>query len=491
MSLALILAAGSTSLAQDLATLVADRVEIDRDSKLIASGNVEVLYQGDRVKAQRIIYDSETETLEIEGPLSLSNPDGSTVLFASSAELSQDLQEGILTSARLVLEQQLQLAAAEINRVDGRYTQLYKTVASSCSVCEKHPVPLWQIRAEQIIHDEEERQIYFRNARFEVAGVPILYLPRLRFPDPSLERATGFLAPSLRITDELGPGIKVPYFITLGDHADLTLTPYLSTSRTTTLEARYRQAFQRGEIEFNMAVSQDDILPDDTRGYLFGEGRFELNRDFVLAFDIETVSDRGYLLDYDYSSKDRLDSEINLSRTARDTFFEASLLSLRSLRDDENNKTSPTLFSDLEFRRRFQPALIGGTGGFTLAAHTHYRSSDVDFDSDDPDDLVDGRDVSRLTLQADWRREWLARNGIVTAALADLRYDYAVINDDAEFEEPSSDFKATAGVEFRWPWVRHTAQASHVIEPVVQVLASNTDMPDVPNEESTLLELDE
>ncbi|MBM7067486.1 LPS-assembly protein LptD [Actibacterium sp. 188UL27-1] len=488
--LALIWAASGAT-AQDLATLVADRLEIAQDSRLIASGNVEVLYQGDRVKAQTITYDSENESLQIDGPLTITSADGNTVFFASSAELSQDLRNGILTSARLVLDQQLQLAATEINRVDGRYTQLYKTVASSCHVCEAHPTPLWQIRARRIIHDEEERQIYFENARFEVVGIPVLYLPRLRFPDPSLDRATGFLAPAIRTTDELGFGIKTPYFIRLGDHADLTLTPYLSTSRTTTLEARYRQAFRTGEIELNMAVSNDDIRPDDTRAYLFGEGRFDLPRDYKLSFDIETVSDRSYLLDYDYSGKDRLDSAINLARTKRDSFFEADLLVLRSLRNNEDNKTSPTVIGDLESRRRFKPAYIGGTGSFAIKAHTHYRPSDLDVDGPDDDTFVDGRDVTRLTLQTDWRSDWLTTNGMIWAAMTDLRYDYTTISDDADFEDPVGHFTGTGAVELRWPLVRYTGGASHVIEPIMQLVYSSDTSPDVPNEESTLLELDE
>ena len=48
----------------------------------------------------------------------------------------------------MVLDQQLQLAAAQIDRVDGRYTQLTRAAATSCQVCAAIAAPLWQIRAE-------------------------------------------------------------------------------------------------------------------------------------------------------------------------------------------------------------------------------------------------------------------------------------------------------------------------------------------------------
>ncbi|NCM97070.1 MAG: LPS-assembly protein LptD, partial [Rhodobacterales bacterium] len=253
--------------AQDIATLIAGRVTLAGDSTLIADGAVEVLYQGRRLRASRITYDATTDRLLIEGPIVLSDPTGSFIL-ASQADLAADLSEGVLTSARLVLNQQLQLAAAQMRRVGGRYTQLSDTVASSCQVCAAHPVPLWEIRARRVVHDQLAQQLYFDQAQMRVAGVPVFYLPHLRMPDPTLDRATGFLRPSLRTTSGLGSGVKLPYFIAIGSSRDLTLTPYLTTGNGRTLEARYRQAFRTGRVEVNGALSYDDLLPGQARGYL-------------------------------------------------------------------------------------------------------------------------------------------------------------------------------------------------------------------------------
>ncbi|MEC8794813.1 MAG: LPS-assembly protein LptD, partial [Pseudomonadota bacterium] len=151
------------------ATLIADQIRVDGLSRLVADGHVEIFYDGYRVQAGSITYDQDTDQLLIEGEIRLTSPSG-TVLTAAAAELSADLTNGILRSARLVLDQQLQLAAAQIDRIDGRYSVLSKTVASSCRVCAGQ-VPLWRIRAERIIHDEDAQQLFFDHARFEVAGV--------------------------------------------------------------------------------------------------------------------------------------------------------------------------------------------------------------------------------------------------------------------------------------------------------------------------------
>ena len=130
LALALWLAA-LPALAQDAATLVADRVFLNGNDTLTAEGAVEVLYKGLRLTASRIIYDARGETLTIEGPIMLNSGDG-TVLLASQAELSRDLRDGVLTSARMVLQDQLQLAARTIRRSDGRLTTLDRVAASSC-----------------------------------------------------------------------------------------------------------------------------------------------------------------------------------------------------------------------------------------------------------------------------------------------------------------------------------------------------------------------
>ena len=198
-------------------SLVADRVSIRSGDVLIAEGNVEVFHEGNHLRATKIVYDPGRDLLDIQGPMILISGER-TILLAENAELDPALTAGILRSARLLLDQQMQIAAAQIHRVDDRYIVLDKTVASSCQVCSEAEVPLWQIRASRIVHDQKRRQIFFDNARFEIAGVPVLYLPTLRLPDPTLKRATGFLSPSLRVTDSLGTGIKIPYFIAFGDH---------------------------------------------------------------------------------------------------------------------------------------------------------------------------------------------------------------------------------------------------------------------------------
>ncbi|MEX3315288.1 LPS-assembly protein LptD [Sulfitobacter sp. PS-8MA] len=472
------------------AVLVADRVFITRDRVLVAQGNVEAFQGETRLRASAIRYDQAKGALVIEGPIVLSEGENTTIL-ADAAELDSELQSGLLSGARMILEQQLQLAAVQINRVEGRYSQLYKAAVTSCKVCEDGEAPLWQIRAKRVVHDELAQQLYFDEAQFLIKTVPIFYLPRLRLPDPTLDRATGVLTPTVRSTSQLGVGLKLPYFIKMGDHRDLTLTPYLS-SETRTMEFRYRQAFTAGRIEFNGAITRDELQPDDTRGYLFGDGRFDLRRDYKLYFGIETTSDRSYLSDYGYSDADRLTSELTVSRARRDEYTRASLLNYQSLRDGDINDNLPTLVLDGEYQKRYFPARFGGELRLSLEAHSHRRASDLSTDGPDPDSIVDGRDVSRLNGDIDWMRHLTFANGMVSDLQLGTSFGLFNIAQDANFTPRHSDIVPKVAAALRYPMQRReTGGAVQQLEPLVQLAWTGGDRLDIPNEESTLVEYDE
>ena len=472
------------------AVLVADRVWLEGKTRLIASGNVEALYDDVRIKAARISYDRTSDRLSIEGPITITQGEDVLVL-ADAAEMDPAWQNGLLSGARMVLNQQVQLAAHQLSRINGRYSQLYKASVTSCRVCDNGRPPLWQIRARRVIHDQIAQQLYFEDAQIRVMDVPIFYLPRLRLPDPTLARATGFLIPKIAGNSELGTGIKIPYFIRLGDHRDLTLAPFLSAN-TRTVELRYRQAFRNGRIRFSGALSQDNLTTRDYRGYLFGEGLFNLKRDFKLSFGLELVSDKTYLVDYDYSDKDRLDSEIAITRVRRDEYIRGALVNYHTLRVGEDISTMPAIIGDLAYERRFFPPRLGGELRFSAGLHSHYRYSRSGIDGPDADSIVDGRDVTRLEAEALWLRNWTIGPGLRAGFQIGVAVDQVFTGDDLSRPARAAQVTPMTAFSLRWPWRKTTRNgAIHVIEPMVQLAWSGGSTPNVANDESTRVEFDE
>ncbi len=448
-----------------------------------------VWHQGARLVADRIVVDGDSGDLTIEGPIHLSrpgaaDPETDAILIADSAQLDSELQDGIVLGARLVLARELQLASTRLERrEDGRISQLDNVVASSCRSARPIRRPCGRSRPQHHPRRRHAADHLRPPAAARLRRAAGLCAFRVTAPDPSVERRSGFLRPEIRTTSGLGFGVKLPYFQTLGDSTDLTVTPYVSESRTRTLELRYRQAFTTGATEWNGAISRDDLRPGETRGYLFGAAQFLLPRDYRLALQVQHASDRAYLLDYGVTDADRLWSGVSVERVRRDKLFWGRVGNYETLREDEDNATSPAQVADSIWMRRLTPRLIGGEALLEWSAHAHRRPSDSD--------LV-GRDVARASVGLDWRRNQILPGGIVAAALAGLDADLYRIAQDDQFDDVVTRVDPQVGVELRWPLAGGTGGATHIVEPVVQVLYSpRGPRPGHPNEDSRLIEFDE
>jgi LPS-assembly protein len=467
---------------------VADSLLVTEDGRLVAEGNVQAFFEGTVVSARRVTFDRDADRLQIEGPILLRRPDG-TILTAERADLDPRLEDGLLRGARLVLDRRLQLAANRIDRVGGRTTTLTQGVLSSCQVCPG-VAPIWELRAERVVYDEEAELLHVEDATFRVRGVPILWLPRARLPAPTNARETGLLVPSIRTSDQLGVGLALPLFVELGPSRDVLLAPYLSPF-TTTLDLRYRQALLRGDVLVQGAVSRDDLGEGDgLRGYLAVAGEFQLPRDLRLSFEGIAVSDDAYLADYGVSVVDRLESSLTVSRVEEDSLLLLGLSAFRSLREGEDGRSLPPVLAGLSWDRRLD------AGGGTL----DLRASADGFARVEGDEGEESRDVARAGVSADWRRSLVAGPGFLVEGEGRLALDAFRVADDPEAPDAILRAAPAAAVTLRWPLVRRgpgdplsdlDGGATDLVEPVVSLGWAEAYGQEPPNEDARLVEFDE
>ena len=474
--------------AGQFATLVADSLFIDNNQRLIAQGNVEVFTDDARLRATRVSYDRATDRVLIEGPITLSQgPD--IIILADQADLSPDFQRGLIRSARVVFDQQLQIAAHTVTREDGRFTEMTSVVASSCEVCAESATPLWEIRAQRVVHDEVAQQVYFDNAQFRMFGLPVVYIPRLRVPDPRMNRATGFLSPNFILDSGHGIGLRAPYFIVLSQDRDLLVTPFLGSKGTRALELRYRQAFANGMLELGGLVARDSIRSGSTRAAGMASGNFTLNRGYELKFNLVQPTDRQVLEDYG-RSESRLVSDVTVERVQRDSRQRFQILQLRSLRIEDVGRSLPRSVGQAILEQRADMPGLGGVGSFRLEANLHRRNQGI-LPPGSPAELP--RQTGQLSLDLEWRRDAILPGGVVGAVGGQLGLDHFRLADTGGVL-PTSTSHVTPNLmaELRWPLVRTGLDGvSHVIEPVAQVIWGRDRTANIPNVESRMPELDE
>ncbi len=471
----------------------ADNLSYDNDTGIVtASGHVEANYNDRILMADQLIYNDRTGEVIAEGNVSITQPSGE-VLFADRIQLTDDLGEGVIESLRLLLQNNARLAAARGVRTGGNRTELENAVFSACDVCERVGAPLWQITSFRVIHDQEKQRIVYRNARFEIYGVPVAYLPYFAHADPSVERQSGVLAPSIGSITELGNWIEVPYYFALAPNYDLTVAPMLTSSEGLVLKAEWRHRTVTGSYELNGSITYPERRDDDNRqldgrevrGHLYANGEFHTSNNWELGFDLELVSDDTYLRRYDISKVDRLTNNLYARRFAGRDYTSFDSYYFIGLREDDDAGQTPYIPALVEHREILDERYFGGQVGINLNALLLQRT--------------DGTDTSRLSAELTWTRTHVSDLGQVYTLHLSGRGDvYHVVNVPQTPGAPSDEEVVVrvlplVAFEWRWPFVRQNGSVRQIVEPIVQFVGASYggNPSDIPNEDSASFEFDE
>ena len=356
--------------ADDLFTSInADKVTITEDGILIAEGKVEIKQGSSVIKAASLEFNEATNKIKLSGIDQFVDEKGS-VISADKADLDANLREGIIYAAKIIMSDNMKIRAQDVRILDGEIQSAKGlTRVTSCDECEDEN-PLWHFTAASTERDVSNQNLIFKRVSIKIKGVPVGYIPYLRLPDPSIRRAQGFLAPSLPITSNLGIGIKLPYFIPLGDSNDLLLTPYISNS-TKTIEYRYRKALVKGDLTFNGAISKDELVLDKIRAFGRVSGTLELAYGTDFIFDIGSTSDKFYLRDYAYNNKSDFDAKVSIDKsiTSKQQSFEGKLSYVHDIENRQTNREYVLLEGTFsKFLQNYVPGkLIFDTGVRTAA----------------------------------------------------------------------------------------------------------------------------
>ena len=289
-------------------TFTADEVQYDQNAALVvARGKVEAFQGGRILRADELTYNRNTGVATARGNVQLIEADGQ-VMFAESAELSNQMRDGVLEGLRGYLLQNGRIAATGARRTDGSILDLSRVLYTVCDPCKDDPLapPLWQLRARTATLDRNEQQVRYRGASLDMAGVPVMWLPYFQHPDGSAARQSGFLSPSFGITKYLGGFIETPYYWAIDESQELVLRPTTSTRVAPNLGVDYRRRFNSGEMEMLSSVGYldgRDGTEEGFAGHIFAKGRFSLDETWRAGFDANRASSEQYLRIYRYGAQ--------------------------------------------------------------------------------------------------------------------------------------------------------------------------------------------
>jgi LPS-assembly protein len=370
----------------------------EQKNTVTARGQVQILYKGRLLEADRVVYDRNASRVYAEGHARLTETDG-TVARAERFDLTDDFKAGFIESLQVDTPQNTHMSAARAERA-GDETTFDRGTYTACEACKDDPAKprTWVVKAKRIIHDNVEKMIYYEDATFELLGAPIAYVPFWSSADPSVKRKSGFLTPVFTYRSQLGAGFGVPYFWAISPDSDITITPAVFTRQGPFVTGEFRKRFENGGFSLRaegthvgdpgaFAPAPLGARNREWRGAIQTQGEFSLNDRWRFGWDVTALSDRFFLQDYkqynyllqNYFFRES-SSTIYLTGQGPRSYFDLRGYYFQGLSPNDVQAQQPLVHPVMDYNRVFDvdPAKTAGIGGqIEVDANVASTSADV------------------------------------------------------------------------------------------------------------------
>ncbi len=266
----LMIAVGDVEITRGQTRLLADRVEISRDTGQAVAQGKAVFYDGpDRLVGERIDYNLKTGT-------------------------------GVVYQGSGVAAPYYHLSGERLDRVGDGIYDIRRGVFTTCEGDD----PPWSFHFGSGTADLDDI-VTGRDASFWIRSVPLLpWFPFFAAPSRR-ERQSGFLPPEFGQSSRRGYFAKIPYYWAIGDSQDLTVALDTFSARGPGLDAEYRYVLsrdQRGELTgFGVSEvwrgSQHTGLPEN-RGWASLRHDWRITPSLAFKVDSTVTSDDLIFRDY-------------------------------------------------------------------------------------------------------------------------------------------------------------------------------------------------
>lgn len=472
---------------------------------VIATGNVELVQAGRILKADAVSYNLLTDQVRATGNVVVSERDGTTY-FADDVELTQDMKDGFVDALHILLADGSRFSARQGER-KGTILQLKQATYTPCEPCKEDPSkpPLWQMRAKEVEHDEAGKTISYRNAWFELAGVPVIYTPYFSHPDGSERQKSGFLTPWAGYNNVLGGSYQQQYYYAISPQNDATIGTTVYTGANPVLTGEYRHRLENAEFKISgsgtysgrkdTSGGQTFAVDDEPRGHLFADARWDMDDKWRSGLRARMVSDEQYLRQYAINTsainantmnRNVLENEVYAERFDGRNYAVGRMMAFQDIRTSSRQVEQPAVLPEVVASFYGDPnGLLGGRWNGEISALGLYRDGN-------------GQDMARTSAELGWQRRYITGFGLVNKVDALLRGDAYNVQ-DRDFGSLYADDNSTytrgfamANLETSYPFAKRFESAQMVVSPLVSVTAgTNVDYEgDIPNENSQDVTLD-
>ena len=380
----------------------ADVIEGSVDERMSLKGKANLRQAGTSLTAEQIDYEHQLDDLHAQGQVRLAK--GGTIVQGPELRLKLDSQIGTMDNATIAMPAVGGFGSAKRIEFDGPgKVNLLQAMFTTCRPDEAG----WLLQADKLRLDQESEQGQAERARLIFQGAQSPVIPRLSFPLTD-SRRSGWLPPTVGITSRTGADLTLPYYVNLATNRDLTLYPRLSLLRGASVGAWGRYLEPKANGEFRVELNPNDLRTGEPRYYWSSLHRFQNLAGWSGQWDVRSVSDDQYLVDYSRNIIGSSIRSIPRAIVASRSLGEGALtLSATTYQNVLDARTSPPYEAVPRIEWRWYRYADGESANWAAQRLDWGGVLDVARFRRPLIDSVEGwRTVINPSVQAPWRQPW-------------------------------------------------------------------------------------
>jgi LPS-assembly protein len=316
----------------------ADQIEVSNDgNKINATGNIKVKTEELNSIANELIYLKDIEEIKANGNVIIKDKLDNFYFFNEFIS-DKNFNDAKGSNVKIRLKDGARIVGKTFSRIDSNINQINDASYTPC-LREGYIIsncPGWKLSANKVIHDTENKNVYYEGATLSVLNVPILYTPFFSHPDPSVKKRTGLLMPSFSSDNRLGETLSIPFFYNISSNYDLTFTPTIQTKVDDYYSLDYRHLTKNHKFNINSSIS-DNESNTGTKNHIFIYGAVK-NPFGEFDYKLETSNNDTYLRKNYINDSTTLSSGFNFSKEMDNSHFELSSYIYKHLNNNSNQE---------------------------------------------------------------------------------------------------------------------------------------------------------
>ena len=477
------------ALAQDNSdvSFEADTITVEQENGLmVATGNVKVIQKGEELTAEKIVYNQLTGEARATGSVILTTKDGATHI-SDEMLLDENFTHAVATPLVTTLSDGTRFSAKSGDHKQQQRTIFDRSVFSPCKCdYDAGESPIWDLRSSTSEHNIKTQTITHQNVRMHIFGLPVLYFPVLSHPDATVERRSGFLTPTISVSNDNGLTVTTPYFYAISPSQDIEFQPTNFQYRGQGLKTLYRQRWDRAEFDAAIYGASLETFKENREqvGAVDAHFNARVGTGWNVSSRLYRASQDTFLRRYRYDAEQTLKSHITASKLTDGRYYHVTMSDVQGLREEDTQDKEPTILPSVYYskitRGPFRDQII------------RRELSVLQLDNDE------GHEMVRWAALFGSERKY-AYDGHILTASADLQASYYDIHKTNDADDKLSTFgqgNAIISGEWKYPLgIRYGLglESSAVITPRLKTIiidgSDRTD--DVPNRDAADFRLDE